>query len=605
MKKIVLDSAGKLMFSDGNKTYIKSSPAGLLVMDGCAYAPVSAEVSGDEVLLTYPCGSCKLILQNCRKYYKLTVVSVPEGTERFIFGPYETEASSFGEILGAGWYDDGSVVCIQSLMPKVVSGFAGAVRENKTDMDLGMDTDAASAYEGKVYLKLAAKDRSKETVESYLEMQNVTVQPVPGEDAYITDSAIALLAADSGDELLDAIGEMELAEGLPHPTHEGVFAKKSHRASAHYLIFGGSGLTNDERIEMAGRAGVSCVYFSGVIEKWGHFTADKVNFPGGVEDVAYYSDKAKEYGVHLGAHSLSNFITTNDEYVTPVPHEKLLVMDETSLCGDLQPDDREVYVAEEKNFPRHSTLNVIRIGDELIRYTHFDKERLCLTGCIRGEYGTQAAAHRAGDTVKRLWDHPYCTLFPNIELQSEMAENLGNFIKNAKIHRFSFDGVEGCDYTGHMEYARAAYVKKTLETAGREVVCDASCLSHYLWHACAYANWGEPWYDSARRGGMYMYRANHMDYFARNLLPGMLGWYCIYKNKDRFEATPPEDMEYMLSREVAYNAGSAISISESVAKEHGLIGQYMDMIKLWGNFREYGDIPVDLRERMQEENRKY
>ena len=602
MKTLHLNNTGLLTFADETKTYITASPLGLLVMEGCAYAPVSAEIDGENITLQFAPGSCKLTLQNCGKYYKITVKEVPAGTERFIFGPYATEATSFGEVIGAGWYDDGSVVCIQSLMPKVISGFDGPIAENKTGMDLGMETEAASEYQGTVYLKLVASDRTKYTTIDHHGMTNAIVEPAPMPDAVIDNASIALLAADSADELLDSIGEMELAEDLPHPTHNGEFAKKCRRASAHYLILGGSGLTNEERVELAGRAGVSCVYFAGVIEKWGHFAAHKENFPGGVEEVAFYSDMVNKYGVHLGAHSLTNFITTDDEYVTPIPHEKLLVMDKTVLTKELKKDDTEVYVADANNFARKSTLNVIRIGNELIEFKSFDAQRLCLTDCVRGAFETVQASHNAGDVVDRLWDHEYGTLFPNIELQSEMAECLGNFIKDAKIHRFSFDGVEGCDYTGYMEYARAAFVKKTLETAGREVVCDGSCLSHYLWHAYAYANWGEPWYDSARRSGMYMDRANHMPYFNRNLMPRMLGWYCIYGNNGHFEATPPENMEYMLSREVAYDAGAAIHVAETVAKEHGFINQYMDMIKLWGDFREEADIPDDLREKMQEEN---
>ncbi|MBE6570025.1 MAG: hypothetical protein E7658_07425 [Ruminococcaceae bacterium] len=601
MKTIHVNNKGFLSFTDDEKTYIIPSPIGLLVAEDCAYAPLSAETDGENITVNYEKGTCRLTLQNCGGYYKITVKEVPAETDRFIFGPYETEAVTYGEILGAGWYEDGSVVCIQSLMPKVISGFGGKIAENKTGLDLGMAEDAASEYNGKVYLKLAAVDRTKYTTKDYLGMKNVIVEPAPMPDALIDDSSIALLAADSADTLLDTIGEMELAEGLPHPTHNGEFAKKCRRASAHYLIFGGSGLTNEERVALAGRSGVSCVYFAGVIEKWGHFTADKVNFPGGVSEVAYYSDKIKEYGVHLGAHSLSNFITTNDEYVTPVPHEKLLVMDKSKLTKDLKKGEAEVFVADVNNFQCRSALNVVRIGNELIQFGGFDADRLCLTGCTRGAFDTVESAHTAGDVVDRLWDHGYGTLFPNIELQSEMAEHLGNFLKDAKIHRFSFDGVEGCDYTGYLEYARAAFVKKTLETAGREVVCDGSCLSHYLWHAYAYANWGEPWYDSERRGGMYLYRVNHMPYFDRNLMPRMMGWYSIHGNDGHFEATPPENMEYMLSREVAYDAGAAIHVSEQVAKEHGLINKYMDMIKLWGDFREEADIPDDLREKMQEE----
>ena len=152
MKTLHLNNTGLLTFADETKTYITASPLGLLVMEGCAYAPVSAEIDGENITLQFEPGSCKLTLQNCGKYYKITGKEVPAGTERFIFGPYATEATSFGEIIGAGWYDDGSVVCIQSLMPKVISGFDGPILENKTGLDLGMGINAASEYNEKIYL---------------------------------------------------------------------------------------------------------------------------------------------------------------------------------------------------------------------------------------------------------------------------------------------------------------------------------------------------------------------------------------------------------------------------------------------------------------------
>lgn len=94
------------------------------------------------------------------------------------------------------------------------------------------------------------------------------------------------------------------------------------------------------------------------------------------------SDKAWADGITLGIHTLSNFIHTTDEYVTPVSHEKLLVMDETVLAAPLKADDTVIFVRDVNNFAMYD-MNVVRLGDELIEYEPFGADTMCLTGCRR------------------------------------------------------------------------------------------------------------------------------------------------------------------------------------------------------------------------------
>ena len=166
----------------------------------------------------------------------------------------------------------------------------------------------------------------------------------------------------------------------------------------------------------------------------------------------------------------------------------------------------------------------------------------------------------------------------------------------------SFDGLEGCLYTGVGDFGPAEFVRRVLLKTGNELVCDASILSHYLWHAFTYCNWGEPWYDHVRRGGLYAYRAGHIPYFKRNLINPMMGWYTVWENRGRYEATSPENMEFMLSRMAAFDAGMALNVDGSAAKNHGKMGEYLDLARLWSDFRFNADIPDSLREKMQDEN---
>ena len=592
MAKMIFLPDGKMTLRKGDREFVKSSYIGHVVCADAVYAPTKLEMTGDLLTLDYLCGQVKISLAKCNGYHKLILLSVPECATNFVFGPYITDADSFGEILGAAWYEDGSVACIQSLMPKVAGGVPNGL----------MDDAATAAAKGQagITLQCSVTDRTKPSVMDHLGYTNALVKPVPGPDGQMEGAAIALIAADDAQQLLDIISDMELTEGLPHPMFKGNYAKCDPRASGIYLIFEGSGVSAEERIELAKRAGVSCVYLADVFEKWGHFPPNTGSYPGGIEELRSLSKKAWADGITLGIHTLSNFIHTTDEYVTPVPHEKLLVMDETVLTAPLSKDGTEIFVRDANNFARYD-MNVVRLGDELIEYDRFDEEKMCLTGCRRGAYGTAIGEYAQGHSVSRLWCHGYRTLFPDIELQEEMADNLAAFIKECGIRRLSFDGLEGCSYNGTDQYGPAAYVRRVYEKVGSDLVSDASISGHYLWHSNAYYNWGEPWYDHVRRGGMHQYRVMNGAFFRRNLIPPMMGWYIVASCDGKYEATTPENFEFAVSRSAAFDAGLAVNFCDGVIGRHGFIGEFADMIRIWEDFRFRAHIPQDVLLRLQEE----
>lgn len=597
MYRFSLEHTGCIRFGSLKKNCIDNVHIGILVHDRTAYKPLCAFQNGNEAEIRYACGSCRIMITEEAGYVKITLLSVPEGSDGFIFGPYETDADAFGEILGAAWYDDGSVICVQSLMPKVVEGASVPVENNESGISFDGLSRAAVSRDGKVHLQVSAIDMSREVKRP----DGFVVKPVRDGDASLCGAAVALLYAESAEELLDLIGEMELAEKLPHPLYETNYAKKDPRCSSPYIVFQGSDINKDQLMELACRARVSCIYFGNMFTKWGHFALKESEFPNGAADIRGYADQAAKKNVIIGAHSLSNFITTNDEYITPIPHPNLQIRDTTVLTAAISEDDTEIYVAEAMNYGNCSTLNTFRIGNELIRFGEFDAGKLCLKKCERGAFGTVAVCHNAGDKVCRLCDHGYGTFFPDIDLQDEIADNLGNILRDCGILKLSLDGLEGCDETGYPEYARNRFAKRIYDAVGNRLLCDGSNISHYLWHIFSYCNWGEPWYDHKRRGGMHTYRYLNTVYLKRNLLPPMMGWYRIFTNKGRYEATSPQNMEYMLSRNVAFGAGSAFTISAQVAKNHGLISQYMDMIRIWDRFRLEGDIPEEAYTYLQEE----
>lgn len=607
MNRLSFTHDGQLTYSLASREVIHPSPAGILIMDQKAHTPVSATVENERVTLHYPCGDVSLSVTDYGTYHKITVLSVPEGAQTFIFGPYDTDGTSCGEILGAAWHDDGSVVCIQSLMPKVAGGIHHTSSRIQSDMDL-TSCNAAALRNGRITLQCSISDHSNRTLVDAFDIlpnfnKHITAiaHPIPGPDALIDGASIALTAAPDADTLLDIIHRIELKEDLPYSLYDGQWAKKNKRATSIYMIFSGEGLSAKDRITLAQRAGINCVYLSDMLKDLGHFTINHYNYPGGVAQIKALSEQASQSGLTLGTHTLSNFITTGDAFVTPVPDPNLLTMDETFLVRAVSADDTELFLRDGNNYATANCLNALRIGSELITYGAFDPQRRCLTGCTRGAFGTAASAHDEGETVFRLWDYDYGTLFPDLELQNEMADHLSKTLLDCGINRISFDGLEGCLYPCAGDYGPAEFVRRVFRNTNNSILCDASNTSHYLWHALSYCNWGEPWWDSARRGGMPSNRANNQKFFRRNLLPCMFGWFSVYTARGKYEATSPENMEFMLSRSAAFDAGLAVFLETATVRDHGFIDSYMDLIRLWEDFRFNADLPESLREKMQEE----
>ncbi|MHB1152962.1 MAG: hypothetical protein ACYCWE_04525 [Eubacteriales bacterium] len=599
MLTLNITNDGYMTFYSDERVMISRSPVGLVTANETLYAPEKADITGNDsyrdILLTFPRAikvrlSCRLAGE-C-KWYRLAVEEISCSAEAFVFGPWTAEAEDFGDVICAAWFEDGSAVCTQSLNTKTVHGFEPIFKENMTGI-----INPGTGNEKRFPLLFTAKDMTRPEKTNYLDMHNVDAAPVPGEDALICGAAVALTAALSHDELLDIIGEIELTEKLPHPMIDGEWAKKSKRASEIYFVIGGDDA--EANILMAERAGVRCLYFGDPFASWGHFDISKKLYPEGEEGFKKFVARAKEHGVDTGFHTLSNFIHTHDSYVTPVPDKRLLKMDETIITKDLSETDTEIFVRDKNNFARPSTLNTVRLGDELIRFGGFDENRMCLTDCKRGAFGTRTAAFPAETVLARLWDHGYSTLFPDIGMQNEMAERLGQVINDMGIRRTSFDGIEGCMYNGRGDYPRSEFARRIFEASGGGLICDSSNMSHYLWHVQSYANWGEPWYDEDHRGGYYCRRALQQDYFRKNLLPGMLGWYSIYNHRGRFEASVPENFEFELSRTVAFDAGACIVFPD---KPHGRQDEYLDMIRLWSEFRFASEISDSLRAEMKEEH---
>ena len=499
-------------------------------------------------------------------------------TALVMWGPYPTTISrTVGETVGVV-RDDNFAFGVQTLNIQTIGGRPGEYPE----LGVGAEThDATETEFGSV-------------VQAYTRES----------DGGVMGSKIALFGCPK-EKALETIGKIEIAEGLPHPMLDGEWGKISMTAKRSYLIAGFGEDNVDEILEYAQKADFKYIYHGGPFQNWGHFRLSPGSFPDGDESLKRCVKKAAEVGVRVGVHILSNFITTDDPYVSPVPDPRLMRIGSSHLTAAIGEASAEIGVADPTPFREQQTLSTAVVGTELIQYRAVSEtEPWTLLDCNRGAFGTKASAHPANADIGKLVDHPYRVFFPNLEMQDQMAARLVELFNRTGLQQISFDGLEGCERTGHGIYAHNRFVKQCFDGWSEEVINDASRLLHYLWHIHTRMNWGEPW-GKATRDGMPEYRFKNQDYFNRNLFPRMLGWFQLRLASRDVEATSLGDMEWVLAKCAGFDAGFALSTSLGDLKANGQTEAILKAVREWEEARLAGAFSADQRERLRNPNGEF
>ena len=84
---------------------------------------------------------------------------------------------------------------------------------------------------------------------------------------------------------------------------------------------------------MVKKSGLHYLYHGHPFTDWGHFNLIPEQFPNGWAGMKKCVQQAEKAGIYTGTHVLSNFITTNDAYVTPVPDKRLAKAGSTSTVS--------------------------------------------------------------------------------------------------------------------------------------------------------------------------------------------------------------------------------------------------------------------------------
>lgn len=547
--------------------------------------------------------------------FEAILLSNENDIDALIWGPYYTVLNkSIGELVGIA-QGENFTVGIQALNTKTLGGYPWKDDDFLPQMDIFSQSDVnnMTKEEGTPYtlysVEAAKPVHNGSSLQAYTRNRNHDriienwghkkyVAPAYN-DGGLTGSKIALFACPT-EETLNTIGEIEITEGLPHPTINGQWVKKSPVINSSYLIMDFDEENFDECLKYTLMSGLNYLYHSHPFASWGHFPLIKEKFPYGYDGMKACVEKAEKEGIYIGTHTLSNFINTNDPYVTPIPDKRLAKVGSSILTEGIDKVTREIEIKSPEYFNQfeNNNLRSVVIGNEIIRYGSVSESAPWkLLDCQRGAFGTEAASHEAGKTIGMLADHGYKVFLGNADLNKEIAENIADFMNYTGVRMLDFDGVEGTSSTGMGKYGEALMVSQWYNHLNSDLkshfLVGSSRTAHYLWHIYSRMNWGEPWYAGFRES-QTAYRLRNQAFYKRNLMPGMLGW---------FRMTPEttlEDIEWLMARSAGYDAGFAFVTDMNSITENGNTNQIFEILNNWETARLAGAFTEGQKEKMRD-----
>ncbi|MCF8374155.1 MAG: hypothetical protein K9H64_21210 [Bacteroidales bacterium] len=560
--------------------------------------------------------SAKIKMLKNDGYLTFELISMDKADEidLIVWGPYCTKVSeTIGETVGV-IQDKSFALGIQALNPRTLGGYPWSENDCLPQIDIFEDgnfedissenrryvlyrVEAAKPTDFGSSLQAYCRNRNKERIVENWEFDKYVFPSY--NDGGIIGSKIALFGC-AKNIILSVISSIEINENLPHPLINGQWGKTSREAASAYLILNFSEADIERAVEITEKAGLKYLYHSGPFESWGHFPLQKGPFPNGWTGMKNCVDYASKHGISVGVHTLSNFITTNDAYVTPVPDKRLAYAGKGKLTEAIDDNSTTLSIDARDYFDqlKNSNLKTVRIGDELIRYGGIsDSEPWQLTDCQRGQFGTTASAHEAGSEIFKLADHAYKVFLSNPELTLEIGKNLAGLYNETGLRQISFDGLEGCRSTGMGNYGEilltSTWYDHLSDDIKKNYIADASRTSHFFWHIYTRMNWGEPWYAGFRES-QQEYRLKNQKYFKRNLMPGMLGWFLMRPG------TSLEDIEWLLARSAGFDAGYAFVMNYESLEKNGNADRILELIGQWEKLRMDNAIPDSLKLLMQD-----
>lgn len=381
-------------------------------------------------------------------------------------------------------------------------------------------------------------------------------------DGDFIGSSVALYACP--DDLgLSVIENIVLAEGLPHPTIDGKWVKDPAAYEPDIFWTG----PHDHLIDYADALGLKNVQDDGMgefyIDPANHWDGKLVWFADGRQmTIREFTDETRQHGIRYGLHTLCMFIQTRSSDVHPVPNEHLQTVLRTKLAGRVSATETAITVTDpsflaEKGTWHDNNMNVLRIGTELLTYDGITTSAPWrLQNVKRGQFGTRASAHAAGDELVKLQITCYHGFIPDMKLMLTYADYYAQRLNDLGMEYVDFDGFESCMYQNQGDYAFKVFLRRLFDsyhqlTGGKYLRIMGSTVTEGSWHYMSVCNvggdenmfdpvanhwgiegkdiryqWGSSYFPITF--GVQTYRGDWTVYDAENLEAKSIGWNATY-----------------------------------------------------------------------------
>lgn len=604
----ISDKGSIIEFTDlkTNINYLAKDTSTFLMslrIDNKIKAPISASTTKNIITLIFENeieANIKVEEKELYLTFELLSLTNKDSVDLILWGPYSTTINKIiGETVGVVRGEE-YAVGIQSLNIKTLGGYPWNESDRMPAFDIFREEDSENMHpkkDGSVLYRIEAakptitgsslqaycRNRNEDRIVEDFNHKKIVAPAY--KDGGVIGSKVAIFGSPV-EKALETIGEIEIAEGLPHPMIGGQWGKVAPDAAAAYIITNFTEDNVEQAIELTKKAGLKYLYHYGkTFENWGHFDLYKGEFPNGIAGLKKCVEKAEAQGIMVGTHLLSNFITTNDPYVTPVPDKRLAKVGSSIITEDINATATEIPIQSPDFFNqmKNNTLKTVMLENELIRYgTVSEKSPWKLLDCQRGAFSTTASKHKSETEIAKLLDHGYKVFLTNTELTIEMSKTMAELYNQTGLRQISFDGLEGNRSTGLGTYGESlmpyTWYNSLSDDLKKHLIIDASRTTHFFWHIYSRMNWGEPWYGGFRES-QTEYRFNNQAYFKRNYMPGMLGW---------FKMTPEtsvEDIEWLLAHSSGYDAGYAFVANFEAVEKNGNSNKILELIGDWEKLR--------------------
>ncbi|WP_405685496.1 Ig domain-containing protein [Streptomyces sp. NBC_01387] len=605
--RVGMDDTGavtSLVDSRNGRNYLVAghgtAPLVSLVIGGKQVKPTSLKRAGDKLVFRNSAAGTEIdvAVLDRTTYTTLTVTKVkaPHGADvqTLLWGPLATTLTdTLGESAGVAG-NSGFTAGMKVLNDRTEGGWPredtgmgweSEVSNNPSDLQVApleqWSTGGHTSWGN--LLRAFTFDYTKQRLRMNDSGYRIPVGPLPSGGG-IVGSEVALYGTtpDLAPTVLSAIAK---GQNLPYPTIDGQWQKTAQATSKSILVLSDLNTGNvDAADKFAKAAGIDTVYsLPGADGPWqsaGHY---QFNSSFGSNDAAATGlvKTSSSNGVAVGAHTLSNFIDTNDSYVSPTASPDLALGQSTTLTRPLAAGDTSLSLASCAPLAAGLQGSRLLIGKEFLTYTGSSTvDGECqVTGLARGQWSSAAASHAAGDTVARVQMNGYGGAYGNLNIINSVATRFADIWNTTGITATSFDGLESASDAGWGQYGMARMVNGAYAQlkAKDGFISETSRMGSNIWDGLSRASWGEVGSTS-----MSQVLINNA-YYQANYLPGMLGWIALPGN------TGLPNVEDTLARGAGLNAGAGFETSVSSLTGGGQnTSALLDSVKQWETARNLG-----------------